>query len=167
MTHVSESRVIPAQQSKVWALLVDLANASLWNKSWLRIEFTSNQTHGVGTKFKAHTESGDAFEFEVSEWSAPDRLAIRPLRDPDEPAYQVTLDSHEFRLTQGAEHDETVVELRANATARGIKGRVVAALIWPGHQRGGLKTALDAIASVFDEDEPPKEPAGPSEPLSS
>jgi uncharacterized protein YndB with AHSA1/START domain len=167
VAHVSESRVVPAQQSEVWALLADLAKASLWNKSWLRIEFTSNQTHGVGTKFKAHTESGDAFEFEVSEWSAPERLAIRPLRDPEEPAYAVMLDSHEFRLAPGAEHGETVLELRANATAHGIKGRVIAALIWPGHQRDGLKTALDTIASVFDENEPPKEPADPCEPLSS
>ena len=151
----------------MWALLADVADAIRWNKAWLRIEFTSNQTHGAGTRFKAHTESGDAFEFEVSEWSAPDRLAFRPLRDPAEPAYPVMLDSHEFRLATGAELTETVLELRANATARGIKGRLIAALIWPGHQREGLQAALDAIASVFDKAEAPTEPADPIEPLSS
>ena len=130
---------------------------------------TSNQTHGVGTRFRAHTEGGDAFEFEVATWSAPDHLEIRPARDPLEPEYPVMLESHEFRLAETEDGEATVLELRANATAHGIKGRVIAAFIWPGHQRDGLGAAIEMIAAVFkpEPDKPSTEPESPPDPLSS
>lgn len=151
----------------MWALLSDIANANRWNQAWTGVEFTSNQTHGAGTRFLAHTEGGDSYEFEITTWSAPDHLEIRPLRDPQEPRYPVMLESHEFRLTSDDGNESTILELRANAAAHGIRGRVIAALIWPGHQRAGLGTALEMIAGAFapEEDKASTEPESPSDPL--
>jgi len=165
--HVSVSEIIPASRAEVWSVLSDIAHAGRWNKAWTRIEFTSNQTHGAGTRFRALTESGDDFEFEIATWSAPEHLEVRPLRDTGELRYPVMLESHEFRLNPSESGDETLLELRANASAHGLKGRLIAAFIWPGHQREGLKAALDEISEAVTGIASPVEPTGPSEPLSS
>jgi uncharacterized protein YndB with AHSA1/START domain len=164
---VSVSGLIPAPQPAVWALLSDIANANRWNQAWTGIEFTSNQTHGTGTRFRAHTEDGNSYEFEIATWSAPEHLEIRPLRGPEEPRYPVMLESHEFRLASIEGGESTMLDLRANATAHGIRGRLFAALIWPGHQKEGLGAAIETIAGVFaaEEDKPSTEPESPSDPL--
>jgi hypothetical protein len=53
MARVTVSRLIHAPQADVWAVVSDIANARNWNKSWRKIEFTSPQTHGIGTSFRA------------------------------------------------------------------------------------------------------------------
>ncbi len=150
MPRVTVSRVIEAPQHEVWTLISDVANAGRWNRAWTKVDFTSRQSHGAGTRFRAHTESGDTYEFEVSDWSAPERIAFQPIRDPEEPSYSITLDAHVFELHPGPSEAETTVGITAHASASGVRGRLIALFFWPGHQREGLEAALDGIAAVFE-----------------
>src|SRR5574341_2191539 len=102
MASVSESRVIAATDSEVWAVLADVENARKWNGAWTGIEITSSQRHGLGTTFVARTEGGEAFTFEISEWTPPEIIAFSPIRDEDD-RFAVMLDSHEFRLSPAPE----------------------------------------------------------------
>jgi hypothetical protein len=156
--------MVPAPQSEVWALLSDVTKATRWNRTWTRIELLSNQSHGQGTTFRAHTENGDSYDFEISEWSAPERLAFRPIRSPEEPRYAVTLESHEFVIGDGAEPDTARVELRAHATTSGVRGFLIGMFLWPGHQREGLNAALESVRDAIAGG---TEPIDGSEPLSS
>lgn len=152
MASVSVSRLVYAPQADVWAVISDVANARRWNKSWRKIEFTSPQTHGVGTTFRASMgDDAESYEFEVCDWSAPDRIAFCPVRDPNEGRYSINLDSHVFELAEA--EGGTVVELTANATPSGIRGRLIAMFFWPGHQKDGLNAALDAISGIFEPDD--------------
>jgi uncharacterized protein YndB with AHSA1/START domain len=160
MAHVTVSRLIHAPQADVWAVVSDIANARKWNKSWRKIEFTSPQTHGVGTTFRASMGGdSDSYEFEVCDWSAPDRIAFCPVIAPDEGNYSMALESHVFELRPA--DDGTLVELTANASAHGIRGRLIATFFWPGHQKDGLNGALEALSGIFepDEDESEDNPA--------
>ncbi len=133
-------------------MISDIANARKWNKSWRKIEFTSPQTHGIGTTFRATVgDEGDSYQFEVCEWSAPERIAFCPIRDPGEGLYSVTLDSHVFQLREM--DGGTYVELTANASAHGIRGRLIAMFFWQGHQREGLEGAVNELADIFEPDE--------------
>ncbi len=163
MPKISVSRVIAAAQDQAWAALADVANARRWNTAWTRIEITTEQTHGPGTRFRAHTEGGEAYDFEVTGWTAPEYIAFSPVRDETE-RYGITLDSHAFRLTAAGE-EETVVELMARATARGLRGRFTALFFWPGYQKAGLNLALDSLEALFTprpEGNPESEPEAPS-----
>lgn len=159
MARVSVSRLIAAPQRDVWAVLTDIPNARRWNKSWTAIELTSTQQHGIGMTFRAQTEGDDAFDFEVCEWSAPDRIAFCPIRHPLEPQYSIMLDAHEFALEPGPSENETIVTLSAKATARGMRGIFIASFFWRGHQKQGLEAALDNVASVFETSAPDPEQA--------
>jgi uncharacterized protein YndB with AHSA1/START domain len=164
MAQVTVSRLIGAPQADVWAVLSDIANARSWNKSWRRIEFTTPQTHGTGTRFRASLgEDEDPYEFEVCEWEAPERIAFCPVVGPLEAQYSISLVSHVFELTPTEEG--TVVELTANAKAHGIRGRVIAWFFWPGHQREGLEAALDGLSAVFEPDEDQSEDNSASQAL--
>jgi uncharacterized protein YndB with AHSA1/START domain len=160
----SVSRAIPAAQHDVWALLSDIANARRWNKTWKQIEITSPQTHGAGTTFRAHTDDEHVFDFEVSEWIAPELISFSPIRDRRE-RYAITLDSHTFQLRPLSEED-TEVELTARASAHGVRGRFIALFFWSGFQKQGLETALDALEEVFapTADEPAPEGQANAEP---
>ncbi len=147
MPRVSVTRVIAAPPSKVWAVISDVQNARKWNRAWSKIEITSNQTHGSGTTFRAHTEDGQTFDFLVGDWVAPEYIAFVPVRDPSE-RYGITLESHSFRL-QPAPDDQTLAELTAHASAHGLRGRFVAIFFWPGHQKQGLEIALDSLEAAF------------------
>lgn len=161
MARVTVSRAIPASQHDVWGVLSDVPNAQRWNRSWKNIELAGTQTHGVGLRFRTHTENGDTFEFEICDWSAPDRIAFCPVRDPLETLYSITLDSHVFELHPGANENETIVDLSANATASGLRGLIVGMFFWRGHQREGLNAALESIASVFENPTPvPEQDSG-------
>ncbi len=151
MPSATVSRVIAAPRPQVWAVLSDIANARRWNASWSKIEITSKQTHGVGASFRAYTKDNEAFDFEVTGWVAPEYIAFSPIRDESE-QYGIALESHAFRLEATGEN-ETRVELAAQASARGIRGRVTALLFWPGYQRQGLDLALDALQAVFEPEE--------------
>lgn len=148
MPAVSESRVIAAAPEDVWKALSDLANARRWNKAWTRIEILSTQHHGLGTAFRAHTESGDSFDFEITEWVPPSTIAFSPVRGDDE-SYGIVLDSHTFQLT-GVGAGDTNVKVTARATAHGFRGHLAAQFLWPGHQKQGLRLALDAVQDVFE-----------------
>ena len=148
MASVTESRVIAAPPEEVWEVLADVENARRWNRAWTQIEITSSQRHGLGTTFKATTESGDVFAFEITEWSPPGLLAFSPTRD-DQESYGIVLDSHVFEL-KPVEETATLARLTAKATAHGLRGHVVARLFWPGYQRHGLEQALDALQAVFE-----------------
>ena len=163
MAQVTVSRLIPAPQADVWAVISDVANARNWNKSWRRIEFTTPQTHGTGTTFRATMgDEDDSYEFEVCEWSAPERIAFCPVVGPLEAQYSISLVSHVFELTPTEEG--TVVELTANAKAHGIRGRVIAMFFWPGHQKEGLEAALDGLSGIFEADDgADEENTGPEE----
>ena len=154
MPSASVSRTIAVPRQKVWAALSDVAGARAWNASWSQIELTSKQTHGAGTRFRAHTADGDAFDFEVTTWIAPEEIAFSPLRDEAE-RYGIMLESHTFRLKEVGE-DKTAVELTARASAHGIRGRFVAQFFWRGFQRHGLEEALSGLQDVF---EPPEDEA--------
>jgi uncharacterized protein YndB with AHSA1/START domain len=140
--------MIAAAPQEVWGVLADVENARRWNSAWTRIEITSSQRHGLGTMFTAHTEGGENYAFEITEWFPPEAIAFSPVRDEGE-SYGVMLDSQMFQLSPAAE-DGTLVKLTARATGYGLRGHVVARLFWPGYQRQGLQLALDALQAVFD-----------------
>jgi uncharacterized protein YndB with AHSA1/START domain len=149
MASVTVSLVIPAPRDEVWAVISDVANARRWNASWTRIEIITEQTQGKGTRFRTHNrEADDTFEFEISDWTAPEYIAFAPVRDPEERRYDISLDWHAFRLTP-EEGGKTRVDLTASATTRGIRGRFVGMVFWPGHQRAGLTQALRSLGEVF------------------
>jgi len=152
MPSVSVSRVIGAAPSEVWAVLADIENARRWNPAWSRIEITSTQRHGVGLTFRAHLEGGEHYDFEVVDWSGQERIAFAPVREPQE-QYGINLESHVFRIRE-AEAGASRVELTAVASTRGLRGRFVGLLFWPGYQKQGLNEALAALAAIF---EPPAE----------
>lgn len=159
MPKVSVSRTIPARQRDIWAAVSDIQNARRWNAAWDRIEITTEQTHGTGTRFRAHTEGGETFDFEVTSWAAPEFIAFSPIRDEHE-RYGITLESHAFRL-QPAGEEETLVELIAHATASGFRGRFTALFFWPGYQKEGLNLALDSLEALFtprDQGNPESQP---------
>jgi hypothetical protein len=81
------------------------------------------------------------------------------LIGPDEGKYTITLESHVFELK--AVEEGTTVELTANATPHGIRGRIIAALFWPGHQKSGLKDALDSISGIFEPEDDESEDISP------
>lgn len=147
MPRVSASRVIAAPPAAVWTVLADIANARRWNAAWSSIEITSSQNSGAGTTFRAHTADGASFDFVVSEWEEQRRIAFTPVRDVDE-RYAIALERHTFNLRPAGD-DATLVELTAQASAHGLMGRLVALILWPGHQRQGLDQALRALESVF------------------
>jgi len=150
MASVSESRVIAATPVEVWAVLADVENARRWNAAWRKIEVTSPQRTGLGTTFVAHTEGGDEYSFEITEWSPPQRIGFAPIRNEEE-RYGIVLDSQVFELSEVGE-GHTLVKLTARATAHGVRGHVVARLLWPGYQRHGLQLALEALQALFEPD---------------
>jgi uncharacterized protein YndB with AHSA1/START domain len=152
MPATSATRIVAAPRDQVWAVLSDIANARRWNSAWSQIEFTSNQTHGPGTRFQARTAEGEAFEFVVTAWVAPEYIEFSPVRDESE-RYNVMMEAQAFHL---APHGEatTAVELIARASTHGIKGWVIGLFFWRGYQKPGLNHALDKLASVFEPEEP-------------
>jgi uncharacterized protein YndB with AHSA1/START domain len=149
MPTTKASRVIRVRQSDVWALLSDVEHANRWNRAWSSIEFTSALTHGVGTRFRARMAGGDeAYEFEICDWIAPERIAFCPIRSPFE-RYSITLDSHVFEVRSVSE-EESEVSITAHASASGLRGRFVALFFWATHQEDGLNLALDSIQAVFE-----------------
>jgi uncharacterized protein YndB with AHSA1/START domain len=151
MPATSVTRVINAPRDRVWAALSDIANARRWNSAWSQIEFTSNQTHGPATRFRTRTAEGDAFEFEVTAWVAPEYIEFSPLRDESE-RYNVMMEAQAFHLASRGE-TSTAVELIASASTHGIKGWVIGLLFWRGYQKPGLNHALDRLASIFEPEE--------------
>ena len=156
MPSTSASRVIHATQDRVWAVLSDIANARRWNTAWSAIEFTSNQTHGPGTRFRAQAEDGSAYEFVVSAWVAPDYIEFSPIRDEAE-RYGIMLESHAFRLSPQGEN-ATRVELIARSSTHGPRGWLTALLFWRGYQNHGLAGALETLSSVLEPNEPGERP---------
>ncbi len=152
MPSVTVSISIPATPEKVWAVVSDVANAQRWNKAWSRIELTTALSEGRGTRFRAHVDdedgAGHAFEFEITEWLAPEHIVFTPIRDPDEELYQISLDWHAFRIVP-LDGENSRVDLTAQATTRGLRGRFAGLLLWPGHQRPGLEEALSSLAELF------------------
>jgi uncharacterized protein YndB with AHSA1/START domain len=148
MPSVTVSRVIAAPRGDVWSTIADVENARRWNTAWSRIEVTSSQRHGVGLTFRAHVDGGDAFDFEVVEWSHGERIAFAPVRADDE-HYGVNLECHSFALRE-VDEGATRVDLTAVASTRGLRGRFVGLLFWPGYQKQGLNEALEMLAAVFE-----------------
>ena len=142
------SRLIAAPRAQVWAALSDVANARRWNSTWTKIEFSSKQTHGRETRFRAHTEDGNTFEFAVSAWIAPEYIEFSPVREESE-SYGITLESQGFRLAPEGE-GATRVELIARAATHGVKGWLLGLFFWRGYQRQGLNHALETLNSVFE-----------------
>ena len=160
MPTTSVSRIIHARRDQVWAVLSDIANARRWNSAWTRIEFTGNQTHGLGTRFRADAE-GERFEFEVTAWSAPEYIEFSPARDEAE-RYAIMLEAQAFHLAPEGE-EATRVELMARASTHGIKGFAMGLFFWRGYQKQGLEHALEGLASAF-EPEKRAEPEGETTP---
>ncbi|MCH7616688.1 MAG: SRPBCC family protein [Chloroflexi bacterium] len=159
MPSVTASISIPATPERVWAVISDVGNAQRWNKAWSRIEMTTQLSEGRGTRFRAHVENEEgpdqAFEFEITEWVAPEYIVFTPVRDPEEEKYQITLDWHSFRIVQ-LDDANTRVELTAQATTRGLRGGFAGLIlwpwhlfVWPGHQKRGLEAALSSLAELF------------------
>lgn len=149
MPTVSESRTIAAPPEEVWAALADVENAGRWNTAWRRIEITSSQREGPGTTFRAHTEDGAAFDFQISHWAPGEYIAFAPLAREEGQRYLIALESQAF-LLHPLEDGRTHVELIASASSRGIKGWFLARFLWPGFQRQGLRRALDALQALFE-----------------
>jgi uncharacterized protein YndB with AHSA1/START domain len=159
MPTVTASISIPATPEKVWAVISDVGNAQRWNKAWSRIEMTTGLSEGRGTRFRAHVEDEDggdqSFEFEITEWVEPELIVFTPVRDPDEEKYQITLDWHSFSIAP-LDEENSRVELTAQATTRGLRGGIVGLIlwpwhlvVWPGHQKRGLESALSSLAELF------------------
>lgn len=151
MPTTSVSRIINAPRDQLWAVLSDIAKAQRWNSAWSRIEFASNQTHGLGTRFRAETSGGENFEFEITNWSAPEYIEFSPVRYESE-RYGIMLEAQAFHLSSESD-DSTRVELMARASTHGIKGLVMGLFFWRGYQKQGLQYALETLASTFVPDE--------------
>jgi uncharacterized protein YndB with AHSA1/START domain len=156
MPSTSAERIINAPQDQVWAVLSDIANARRWNTAWSTIEFTSNQTHGPGTRFRAQAEDGNAYEFVISAWVAPEYIEFSPIRDETE-RYGIMLESHAFRLSPKGE-SATRVEIIARSSTHGPRGWVTAVFFWRGYQKQGLVRALERLSSVLDPNGPGERP---------
>jgi uncharacterized protein YndB with AHSA1/START domain len=154
-----ESRIIAAPVADVWAAITDLESAARWNQAWQRVEYLSSQRQGVGATFRAHTQDGLAHDFRISEWAPQEYVAFAPLpHAPEEQRYLITLESQAFLLEPA--DDRTKVTLFAAAAGHGLRGWLTARFLWPGYQRQGLRTALDALQAIF---EPPQgEADGPA-----
>lgn len=159
MPTTSESRVINAPQNELWAALADIENAGRWNGAWQRIEILSAQREGAGTGFRAHTEDGASFDFEVTHWAPPDYIAFAPIAREEAEPFLITLESQSFLLRPAGE-GRTQVVLHASARSRGVRGWFISRLFWPGYQKAGLRRALDAIQALFE----PQDEDGTSEP---
>ena len=156
MPTTSATRVINAPRDQVWAVLSDIANARRWNTAWSGIEFTSKQTHGPETRFRAQTEDGNAYEFVVSAWVAPEYIEFSPLRDETE-RYGIMLESHAFRLAPEGD-TATRVDLIARSSTHGPRGWLMGLVFWRGYQKQGLVHALETLSSVFEPNEPGERP---------
>ncbi|MCH7892424.1 MAG: hypothetical protein IH921_13060 [Gemmatimonadetes bacterium] len=113
----------------------------------------------MGTPFRAHTEDGLAHDFRISEWAPMEYISFAPVRNEDEDKekrYMLTLESQAF-LLRPANDDHTDVTLFATVASHGPRGWFAARIVWPGYQRQGLRSALDALQALFepqpDEDE--------------
>ena len=161
MPSVTASISIAATPEKVWAVVSDVANAQRWNKAWSHIELTTGFSEGRGTRFLAHVTDDDGgdqtSEFEVTEWVAPEYIEFTPVRNPEAEQDQLTIDWHSFRIVP-LDEETTRVDLTAQATARGVRGRFAGVLLWPGHQRPGLEAALNSLARLFGT-VPPDDPS--------
>ncbi len=152
MPSVTASISIPATQEKVWAVVSDIGNAQRWNKAWSRIELTTEISEGRGTRFLAHVKDEDGgeqtSEFEITEWIAPEYIEFTPVRNLEAERDQLTIDWHSFRIVP-LDRETTRVDLTAQATTRGLRGRFAGMLLWPGHQKPGLEAALNSLARLF------------------
>lgn len=146
MPTTSVTRVIPAPVHDIWNVLADIPKARRWNPSWQKIEFSSNQTHGKGTRFRAYVDER-SFEFEITDWVVPELISFTPIREEDE-RYAITLESQAFRLTP-LDDQTTGVEIIAHASTHGFRGMVMGLFFWAGHQRQGLSHALDNLEALF------------------
>jgi hypothetical protein len=99
-------------------VLSDIANARRWNSAWSKIEFSSKQTHGPETRFRAHTEDGNTFEFVVSAWAAPEYIEFSPVREEAE-SYAIMLESQSFSSSRSTSATRT--ELTARASTHGFR----------------------------------------------
>jgi len=152
MPTTSESRTIAAPVREVWAAITDLEAAHRWNGAWQRVEYLSYQREGVGTEFRAHTEDGLAHDFRISEWAPMEYISFAPVRNEDEDKenrYMLTLESQAF-LLRPANDDHTDVTLFATVASHGPRGWFAARFVWPGYQRQGLRSALDALQALFE-----------------
>jgi len=152
MPSVTASISIPATREKVWAVVSDIGNAQRWNKAWSRIELMTPPGEGRGTRFLAHVKDEDGgeqtSEFVITEWIAPEYIEFAPVRNPEAEQDQLTIDHHSFRIVP-LDEETTRVDLTAQATARGLRGRFAGMLLWPGHQKPGLEAALNSLARLF------------------
>ncbi len=159
MPTTSESRLIAAPVAQVWAAITDLEAAHRWNGAWQRVEYLSSWREGVGTTFRSHTEDGQTFDFQISEWEPMKLVTFEPLQDESEEdkRYLITLQSQSFMLKPAGD-DRTDVTLFATVKAHGLRGWLTARFVWPNYQRQGLRDALDNLQNLFepplDEDEP-------------
>ncbi|KKK54428.1 hypothetical protein LCGC14_3084840, partial [marine sediment metagenome] len=95
----------------------------------------------------------------ISEWAPMEYISFAPVRnevEDREKRYMLTLESQAF-LLRPANDDHTDVTLFATVASHGPRGWFAARIVWPGYQRQGLRSALDALQALFepqpDEDE--------------
>ncbi len=149
ITH--ESRIIAAPVADVWAAITDLEAAAHWNAAWHRVEYLSSWREGVGTTFRSHTEDGQTFDFQISEWEPMKLVTFEPLQDESEEdkRYLITLQSQSFMLKPAGD-DRTDVTLFATVKAHGLRGWRTARFVWPNYQRQGLRSALDNLQALYE-----------------
>lgn len=165
MPVTSESRLIAAPVAHVWAALADLEAAARWNQAWQRVEYLSSQREGVGAAFRAHSEDGLSFDFEISAWEPLEYIAFTPLREREEVGYLISLESQAIHL-QPVDDGATNVTFLARAIGHGLRGWLAARFFWPGYQQEGLRSALDRLQSLFEpvqDNEPAEDHEPPDE----
>ncbi len=157
MATTYESRIIAAPVADVWTAITDLEAAARWNGAWQRVEYLSSQREGVGATFRAYNEEGIGHNFRISEWAPMEFIAFAPMQDePEERPYLITLQSQSFMLKPAGD-DHTEVTLFASVQSHGLRGWLAARFVWPGHQRQGLGSALEALQALFEPEEPEAE----------
>ena len=151
MPTTSASRIIAAPLADVWAAITDLEAAAHWNAAWQRVEYLSSWREGVGTTFRSHTEDGQTFDFQISEWEPMKLVTFEPLQDEPEEGkrYLITLQSQSFMLKPAGD-DRTDVTLFATVKAHGLRGWLTARFVWPNFQRQGLRSALDNLQALYE-----------------
>jgi len=154
MPATSESLTIPAPVAEVWRAVTNLEQAGRWNGAWERVEYLSEQREGEGATFRAYSEDGLGHNFRISDWAPEEYVAFAPADDDEEdpPAYLINLESQAFRLRRVGD-GETDVTLIASVTTNGIRGWIAGRFVWPSYQRQGLRSALEALRSLFEPEE--------------
>ena len=149
MPSVTEYLVVEASQENVWVILTERIDewAQTLGPNGQQVELLSGKLDGVGARFSTRSLDGTRSQFEVIAWQSPDYICFAPMAI-DERDNLINMESQTFRLRRLTEA-KTELELSATIRTKGPRGWLLGRVFWPGFQRAGLRSALDAVALLI------------------